>query len=144
MSEVYLTKMQGGNLIPASQQDYEKIKGYKLGSTIRAEISRPRNGQHHRKACALINLIMENQDTYNTFEDLLVEIKLKAGHYQEHITTKGNLIYVPKSISFAAMSQDDFSVFYDKMIDIALQNWLDNKSEAEVRQYVEQVMGYTG
>lgn len=144
MSEVFLTKAQGGKLIAASEGDYALLKGYKVGDVIKAKISKPRNGGHHRKAWALINLIFENQGQYKGVADLMVEIKLKTGHYTEHLTTKGALIYVPKSISFASMEQDTFEVWYNKLIDVALQNWFDGKTEQEIRSYVDSVMGFTG
>jgi len=144
MAEVHLTKLQGGHLCAASQQDYELMRSWRVGDVVKTKMSKPRNGKHHRKAFALFNFIFENQDKYKSLEDLLVEIKLKAGHYKEHITTKGEMIYVPKSISFSKMEQDEFDVFYNKSIDIALQHFMQGMSEHQIRAHVEGVMGFTG
>jgi len=144
MADIFLTKMQGGSLIAATPQDYALMKAWRVGDEIRVNASKPRNQGHHRKAFALINYIFDNQDRYKTVEDLLVEIKLKAGHYKEHLTTKGQIIYVPKSISFSKMDQVEFNVFYDKVIDIALQHFCNSMSEHQLRAYIDNVMGFDG
>jgi len=145
MTEIFMAKIQGGQLVAASQQDYELMKGWRLGEIIKfTKASKPRNGGHHRKAWALINFIFQNQKRYNEINDLMVEIKLKTGHYKEHITTKGKVIYVPKSISFASMSQDDFNVWYDKLINVALQHFCGDMDEYSLRRYAEGVIGYAG
>jgi len=143
MTDIFLTKIQGGQLIAASPQDYALMKSWRVGEVVKAKMSKPRNGGHHRKAFALINYIFENQDKYKTVEDLLVEIKLKAGWYKEHLTTKGQIIYVPKSISFSAMDQAEFNIFYNKIIDIALQHFCEEMTAEQLYSYVDSVMGYT-
>jgi len=144
MPEVFLKKMQGGMLCAATPHDYELMKAWAVGDVIRSNMRKTRNGGHHCKGFSLINFIFENQDRYATVEDLLVEIKLKAGHYREHITTKGKLVYIPKSIAFAAMDQAEFNIFYDKMIDIALQHFCQGMSEQQLRRYVDGVLAYSG
>ena len=67
---------------------------------------------------ALVRLVFENQERYNSIEDLLVEFKLKVGHYKEHITTDGKIVYVPKSISFSQMDEYEFNEFYNKALNV--------------------------
>ncbi|MDQ6988474.1 MAG: DUF1367 family protein [Mariprofundaceae bacterium] len=144
MADIFLTKIQGGQFVAASQQDYELTAAWKVGDVIKAKMSKPRNGWHHRKAWALVNFIFANQNIYNEINDLMVEIKLKTGHYEEHITTKGVMIYVPRSLAFSSMSQEDFNVWYDKLIDVALLHFCGGMSESKLRGYVEGVMGFDG
>jgi hypothetical protein len=115
--EIFLTKTPDG-LKPFSDTDYELLKKIKIGSTVKAEITKPRNIQFHKKFMALVRLVFDNQDLYDNIEDLLVEFKLKAGQYQEHITTKGKIVYVPKSISFGAMDEYAFGEFYTNALNI--------------------------
>ncbi|MDX8383951.1 MAG: DUF1367 family protein, partial [Ghiorsea sp.] len=111
MADIFLTKSQGGQFVAASQQDYALMKAWRVGDVIKAKMSKPRNGGHHRKAWALINFIFDNQSIYNEINDLMVEIKLKTGHYEEHITTKGVMIYVPRSLAFSSMGQEEFDAW---------------------------------
>ncbi|MDX8384423.1 MAG: DUF1367 family protein, partial [Ghiorsea sp.] len=76
--------------------------------------------------------------------DLMVEIKLKTGHYEEHITTKGVMIYVPRSLAFSSMGQEEFDAWYSKLIDVALLNFCGGMGESKLRGYVEGIMGFEG
>jgi hypothetical protein len=89
----------------------------------KCDIRRARNPDHHRKGFALIKLIFDSQEKYRTIEDLLVELKLQTGWYREHIRANGEIIYVPKSISFADMDQLEFEAFYETLIDVAIQHY---------------------
>lgn len=112
-----------GTLIPAYPTDEAVFESLKVGNHYKCDIRRARNPDHHRKGFALINLIFHSQEKYRTIEDLLVELKLQTGWYREHIRANGELIYVPKSISFADMDQLEFEAFYETLIDVAIQHY---------------------
>lgn len=69
----------------------------------------------------MAGLVFNNQDKYDTIESMVTEIKLRVGHYEEHMTVKGTLIYVPKSISFDEMDQLEFDEFYSKAVNCCLK-----------------------
>ena len=75
-------------------------------------------------------------------EDLLTEIKLKTGHYTEHITTKGIVVYIPKSISFAKMDELQFQMFYSKVIDVVLRDFLP-MDKNDLDSMVNEVLSFT-
>lgn len=142
MARIRLCKTASGMLAPSSPRDEELLKAFEAGEVLEAKVHKPRNGDHHRKFFALVQLVFENQERYATLEDLLVEIKLKCGHYQEHITTKGRLIYVPKSISFEAMGQEEFSFFYQRAVDVVLKHFMPDTSEGELESMVAEVLRF--
>lgn len=107
----------------------EETAKFKNGQDYELEVKQPRNIGHHRKFYALMNLVFQNQDKYETLEDLIVEVKLRCGHYQEHISVKGNIMYMPKSIDFARMPQPDFEEFYSKAIDVVLKYFWDSSRD---------------
>lgn len=109
---------------------------------VRVEYKRPRNVQFHRKFMALVNLVYDNQERYTNREALLTELKLQVGHYQEHVTLGGKLIYQPKSISFASMDDDEFSIFYAKVVDVVLRHFLTGMSEDELNTMVDSLLGF--
>lgn len=120
---VHNAQMQTRSLVAAYENDEESLRSLKPGNMYKCDIRRARNPDHHRKGFALINLIFNSQERYRTVEDLLVELKLMTGWYREHIRPNGELIYVPKSISFADMDQIEFEAFYELLIDIAIQQF---------------------
>ena len=112
-----------GRLIPATEHDAEEMAKLRPRNHYKCNITRARNPDHHRKGMRLLRDVFENQDRYETFDDLLIEFKLCTGWYAEHITTKGVLIYVPRSIEFANMDQTEFEEFYSRAIDVAIQRF---------------------
>ena len=142
MAIIYLKKLSNGCLVPSLDQDAEKLKPWKIGEILRAEIKKQRNGKFHRKLFALLNLAFENQEKYKTFEDFFVEIKLKTGHYREHVTTKGKMIYIPKSISYSNMDELEFTVFYKKVINVIVENFMIGSTEEEIEKEVSLILSF--
>jgi len=102
-----------------------KLETMKPGTWLRIEWARPRNGPQHRKMFALLSLVAENSETYNTTEKALVAVKLCGGFFDLVADpTTGEIVKVPHSISFDKMDQDDFDVFYSAAIDGVLQHIL--------------------
>lgn len=129
-------KSQGGILIPADNECVESMQKVKNGDTVMIEYKPKRNVMFHRKAFALLNLVLQNQNKYQNINDLLTEFKLKAGHYQEHISLKKGVIYIPKSISFAEMDELEFGELYNKFIDIALRDFVSMSREDLEKQII--------
>lgn len=134
--KLFFIKSQGGVLIPADSECIDNMQKIKNGDTIMIEYKPKRNYLFHKKAFALLNLVFQNQDKYENITDLLVEFKLKAGHYNHHLTTKGKIIYIPKSISFAEMDELEFGEIYNKFIDIALRDFVAMSKEDLEKQII--------
>ena len=135
-------KKIGGALVPDDDSTVDQLQKLKTGEVVLVEYKRPRNVQFHRKFMALVNLVFDNQDKYTNREDLLTELKLQVGHYQEHITLGGKVIYRPKSISFASMDNDEFSTFYSKVVDVVLRFFMTDMDEDELNSMVDSVLGF--
>ena len=118
-----------------------KLKTMKPGTWLRMDWSRPRNGPHHRKLMALLSLVAENSEVYNTTEKALIAVKLAAGYFEPAIDPRtGEIIPIPKSISFDAMDQDTFDVFYSAAIDGVLQVILPTMSRETAEQLLDMVI----
>lgn len=139
MAKYIFRKTHGGVLLPADESVQDKMQKVENGTDLIVEIKFNRNAKFHRLAFAMLDVVFSSQDTYEYLKDLLVEFKLKSGHYDEHITTKGKMIFVPKSIAFDEMEQLEFEELYNKWIDIALQHFVSvDKEELE-----KQIMMFT-
>jgi hypothetical protein len=111
------------------------------GHYLRLDWVRDRNGAHHRKFFALLQLVAENSETYNTVEKALVALKLVTGHFEPAIHPEtGELIQVPKSISYEKMDQDTFEKFYSAAIDGVLQHILPRLDKAKVDRLVDMIV----
>lgn len=58
MTDIYLAKTANG-FQPATEIDADKCSSWKIGDVIRVKAQKPRNGKHHRKGMALLNLGFE-------------------------------------------------------------------------------------
>ncbi|PLC06383.1 hypothetical protein CY658_04940 [Variovorax sp. RO1] len=130
---------------PADQDAWSKfrrkLETMKPGKWLRVEFSSPRNGRHHRKLMALLQLVAENSETYNTVEKALVAVKLVTGHFDLMADPKtGEIVQVPKSVSYEAMDQEGFDVFYSAAIDGVLQHILPQMDEPTANRLMDMIV----
>lgn len=123
MSSFFLVKTAKGNLIPADEGDMEKLKKIPNGEFVKCEYKKTRNYRHHKKYWALIGIVYNNlpeglAETIRSEEELHTEVKMQAGVRQKRVSLSGKEYYIPGSIAFDKMSQEDFNEFYSKALDI--------------------------
>jgi hypothetical protein len=142
--KLHLVKRPDSCLEPDTDLDREHLRKVKIGSVLSVEAKKPRNSQHHRKLFKLLDLMFQNQQRYTSVEHMLVDIKIKAGHFDEYITREGQLVYVPKSISYGSMEQHDFERFYDRVLDIAVgdPDYLQGMTKQQLESAVMERMGF--
>lgn len=130
---------------PDDQAAYAKfrrrIETMKPGKWLRLEWSTPRNGPHHRKMMALLSLVAENSETWDTTAKALVAVKLAAGFFDPHVDpATGEVVKVPHSIAFDAMEQDDFDAFYSAALDAVIQAILPQMDRATADKLLEMIV----
>lgn len=142
MVKIACTKHLGA-LRPADQLADEAFAKIPSGQIVFVEVKRPRNVQHHRLFFALMNKVHENLDgnRYPTVDDLTAAIKIAAGHRTRIELPNGDVGFIPKSISFHKMGQDEFSAFYDKVCDLIAAHFLPGVEIEALRAEVEQMIG---
>lgn len=118
-----------------------RLETMKPGTWIRMEWARPRHGKHHRKFFALLQLVAENSETYDTVEKALVAIKLVTGYCDPVIHPEtGELLPVPRSISYDSMEQDEFDKFYSAAIDGVLRHILPHLDEEKAERLIDMIV----
>jgi len=141
MAIFFVVKKDYG-FFPVNDNDLEVCKKFVEGEVYRCEIKKPRNIKFHRKFFALLQYVFENQDKYDNAEDLRVEIELKAGNYTEHITTKGKMIYIPKSIAFEKMDNIEFEKLYNKAVDVILKDFIIGDTKENIEAQVQDILAF--
>jgi len=129
-------------LHPSLDADAEIIAKWRTGDVIECTVKRPRNGKFHRKYFALLQVAFQNQERYSQFEDFRLEVQLRAGHYEEHITLKGVMVPVVKSVSFAQCDEDSFSKLYNEALSVILLFFMQGSTEGEINSAVDQVLSF--
>ena len=98
---------------------------------ILIDYKKHRNIGNHRRLFSMLNMVIYSQDKYNSVDNLLTECKFKAGYFDIHISQNGEQIFIPKSINFASMSEDEFKIFFSSCIDTCLSFVKMDRTELE-------------
>lgn len=136
LSGLYATDEAGENVLRRIGQ----------GEIVSVEVKKPRNLDHHRLFWALMTLVWKQLDIkdYPTVEDLVTEAKIITGHYtRRDIEWEGKRypVLTPKSISFAAMDQVEFSDFYDRICDWVATDILPGVKQEDLKYELERMTG---
>jgi hypothetical protein len=116
MPDLILTRTLNG-LAPADDFAREAIRHWKVGATLRAQVTKMRNASMHRKFFALLTTVWQACDQYPTVDALLTDLKFRLGHTDDVLlVSTGEVVRIPKSISFAAMDQVEFGDFYERAL----------------------------
>jgi hypothetical protein len=101
-------KTSEGALLPVGEpvKSYERLGA---GETIVLDVKRQRNPKFHRLAMSWLMSVFENQDHFQTFDQMRYTLTCMAG-YIKHQEVRGNkVIVIPKSINFESMDDDEFN-----------------------------------
>lgn len=105
---------RGNSLVPADSHAEELFEGIKEGKQVLVRVTKARNVDQHRKLFAMLRVVIDNSDKYESVDVLLALIKLAVGLYDVVQSYDGSFVKIPKSISFASMNQDAFERFFPR------------------------------
>ena len=135
------------NSLHATDEEGERmLQRLVAGELVEVDLRRPRNLKHHRLFYALMSLVWANvdHDVYPTIDSLIVRMKIDTGHRTEmRFPTEGGFVtaYIPRSISFAAMAQDEFDAFFRRCTDWVLETVLPGNTNEELLAEVDAMIG---
>lgn len=141
---VYRNAVRVGNLwtdafLPYNQTALDVLLKCKLDEPVTIEVKRERNLAHHNKYFALLGKVYENQDWYQSVEDISTAFKFAIGHTRK-IKTRDGIHEIPLSISFAAMDQAAFDAFYSKAVDFLVAKVIPGLNRAELEREVMEMI----
>ena len=141
----FLAQKHLGSLRPTDSSGEDALRKIGNGEVVSIEVKRPRNVRHHRMFWALMTIVHENMDEarYPTVEDLVSAIKIAAGLRTRIVLPSGDVGFIPGSIAFHKMSQDEFSAFYDRVCDLICKHFLPGVESAALREEVSIMVGAT-
>lgn len=124
---------------PVSNAAREFHAKTKLNQVVDMRAKRPRNPQHHKKLFALLGLVVDNTELFDSTDDALIGLKALTGHGRWKELRAGNHskdVFYPESINFENMAQDEFEAFYDKAV-AAVRRWWLPVNDEDLREAVE-------
>lgn len=115
MSELVIFKGADGKLDGWGEKGrrawakWRKIVGeLEVGETLQFSYRVPRSPPHHRFVFARFQALLERQETFSDLEHLIVFLKVGAGFVEFMPGPDGQIVAVPKSISWASLEEQDF------------------------------------
>lgn len=137
-----VTKDRMGALRAADDQSKQALAKIVPGEYCTVELKRPRNPGRHRMFFALLDVVWSNlpeemHQRYPTIERLRWELKVQTGYFDLHETLKGVQVPIPHSISFAAMDDVEFEVFFSKAMAVCRKYFLSGVSDRELRDAID-------
>jgi len=125
---------------PDDERSREILKGVQLGRLIEVEIKRPRNIKFHRLFWKLCSVIAEAVPGFQTADNVADVLKIATGHFT---TVKGqrDTYRLPKSISFAAMDQAEFSAFFELCCRTICEGWIQHLKPGALRDDIYRMIG---
>jgi hypothetical protein len=134
----FLMQKHLGRLQAVDDVGQQYLSKIRQGETFLVEIKRARNPRQHRLYWALCGIVADNSDKYQDAEQVSMALKIATGHVIPHINpADGRTYWIPKSIAFHAMPQDEFAPFFDKCIAIVASRFLPGVTDAELRAELE-------
>ena len=137
--EVYL-KRRGGALIPDDDHSAEIIARLDSNKRFKVELKQDRNARQHRLFFGLLNIVYPSTH-YESFDMFLVSVKIATGHVDTVIMKGGKVAFIPKSISFAKMSQTEFKDFFDRATHYLVKNFVPHMTDEQLQAEVYEMLG---
>lgn len=130
-------------LVPNDVHADEFLETIGMGKEVLITGRRARNMKHHRLLFAVLRIVWENTDLWETEAALLQELKVLTGLYDIQVSKlTGEVFQVPRSISFAAMTQDVFTVWFDQAVKVLAEEAL-KTDYASLSEEVRKMTGET-
>lgn len=107
---------RGAALVPADFMADEWLSGLPEGHEISVTARRSRSPKNHRHFFAVLHFCFKHLEAYQSEDDLLDAVKLACGHTRPVQRDNGEVIWLPKSIDWDSMGEDEFKRFKDRAI----------------------------
>lgn len=141
MGELVVCK-SGQNSIAVAPESEEEFRKIGDGELFTVEFHRPRNLPFHRKFFALLKVAFENQEFYATMEQFRTAVLVGLGWCETFILQSGEVCYIPKSISFAKMKQDEFERVYSDVLDYLVREHVCGTDPRQLSYEAERILRF--
>ena len=127
-------------MIPASDEEADKLIKFKTGEHYEVDIKLPRNPAFHRKVFAFFGFCFDHWSSNKTQWDHMSELSQKESFRKQLIVLAGfsvtsysidglSFVVEPESLAFASMTQERFEECYSALINAAMRTIFKSSDE---------------
>ena len=129
------------NDVARKRHEYHLARGQKLVTT---KFTYQRNLAFHRKAFALVNVIFDSSEGWETIEQLRKALTIRSGYVDKVIINPqtGETHIIPKSWAFNKMEQEEFEQLFNDMKTVALEMLPQGWDSALIETAVMEIVGF--
>lgn len=152
--EVVMKKLANGALVPANEEEAEKLASVPAGEALRCKLTVFRNYRFLKKYMVLVKFLFDRwtvrapclqyqgQPVRPRLERFRKDLQIMCGWYEPEFGVRGELRLVSKSVSFSAMNDAEFEQLFSTVIDVGLEKILNdpNMDADKVRAICEELL----
>lgn len=109
-----LLKKANGSLWAADPMSDEYVTQLTENKDVLCIVWAPRNPKFHRYAMSYLHTVLQNNDRFDDFDDLMTWLKIKCGLFTMFAGVSGETYRLQESISFSAMDEVHFRRFMNR------------------------------
>lgn len=136
---------KGRALVPDDRKSADLLSQVKIGRPVMVKTKTARNPKQHRLLWALASKIAENVERFQDAEHVVHELKIQTGHVERRqINVPGiGLVFQewPKSIAYESMPQEEFAVWFKRVLDYVAKSIWPGLSTHEIRNEIAEMLG---
>lgn len=138
-----VTAIKYTDILHVDEACKDEFAGIANGTAVTVEVKRERNVKFHRMFFALLTHVWDSvdHDRFGSKDALLDALKLDAGVVFTYRDLRGNILQRPGSIAFAAMDQDAFKVFFNRVADLVCVHVLPGMEPGVLKQQACEMVG---
>lgn len=113
-----------------------------LGDIVQLDGKRPRNLRHHNYYWAMLGIVVQNSEVFETKRQLHLAIKAALGYGKwVQLPKSTRPLFIEESTSFASMSDAEFAEFLDAAARAITRYWLAGVTVEELMEETRREAG---
>ena len=128
-------------LRPDDEMAESIMQTIKVGEAVKVKVTRSRSLPHLRLYWKLMQVVFENQEIYQTKEDLEEDVRIAIGHSRTVPTFRGGERVKARPINFAQMDQAEFNIFFTKATNFICSKIIPGMNTDDLKREVYELLG---
>lgn len=141
--KLQLTVSPGRRFVPLTDEDRAKARTLPVDAVLTVHVRVPRNPGHHKKFRKLVGFVADHHPIWRTAAGVMYELKLRTGHFAEHIRETGEVIFVPLPTNFDEMDEGDFVVWATKAKRVIAEDMLPGFRDDDIQRLDRELDDWT-